>query len=154
MRWVVYVTYSLPDVATIVRGALPAASGSRASYSNGTWMLLCSMMCLTPLLLEVYSIVLLCTAPYRTAPYCTAVPAQLYEASRAAPDLLLDAATLTGTARVALGPDMPAAFTNDDATWGELAGAAAQEGEPLWRLPLYAPYKKVRALDSSIIAAS
>ncbi len=56
------------------------------------------------------------------------------------PDLLIDLATLTGAARVALGPDLPALFCDDDA----LAGLAEQHGrashDPLWRMPLWQPY--------------
>ena len=56
------------------------------------------------------------------------------------PDLLLDFATLTGAARVALGPDLPALFTPSDALAAELAAAAARVRDPLWRLPLWEPY--------------
>ena len=64
----------------------------------------------------------------------------LAEASDEAPDLLIDAATLTGAARVALGPDMPALFCNDDA-WAECLLAAGQaQHDPLWRLPLWKSY--------------
>ncbi len=62
------------------------------------------------------------------------------------PDLIIDFATLTGAARVALGPDLPALFANDD----ELAAAALKAGtavaDPLWRMPLWRPYRKM--LDS------
>ncbi|KAG2429943.1 hypothetical protein HYH02_013894 [Chlamydomonas schloesseri] len=64
------------------------------------------------------------------------------------PDLLIDAATLTGAARVALGADLPAVFANDDETWRALEAAAAATGDPVWRLPLHAPYRK--SLDSKI----
>ena len=64
------------------------------------------------------------------------------------PDLLIDYATLTGAARVALGPDLPATFAADDATWTALEKAAKQTDDPLWRLPLYAPY--VEGLKSDI----
>ncbi|MGL4542046.1 MAG: leucyl aminopeptidase family protein, partial [Polymorphobacter sp.] len=57
-----------------------------------------------------------------------------------APDLLLDFATLTGAARVALGPELPALFSHDDALAAELAAAGSATGDPLWRLPLWAPY--------------
>lgn len=66
----------------------------------------------------------------------------LAEADEEKPDLLIDFATLTGAARVALGPDLPALFTPDD----ELAAAIADHGfeqrDPVWRLPLWAPYGK------------
>ncbi|MBW3097777.1 leucyl aminopeptidase family protein [Pseudohoeflea coraliihabitans] len=57
------------------------------------------------------------------------------------PALVIDMATLTGAARVALGPELPPLFTDDDALAGELAGAAEAVGDPLWRMPLYPPYK-------------
>jgi leucyl aminopeptidase len=56
------------------------------------------------------------------------------------PALIVDFATLTGAARVALGPDLPAAFTDDEALAAELAGHAKAENDPLWRLPLWQPY--------------
>jgi leucyl aminopeptidase len=62
------------------------------------------------------------------------------EASDESPDLLLDAATLTGAARVALGPDIPALFTPDDGLAQGLARAALAESDPLWRLPLHEGY--------------
>lgn len=49
-------------------------------------------------------------------------------------------ATLTGAARVALGPDLPAMFTNDDAFAAEMVASAASVGDPVWRLPLWAGY--------------
>lgn len=64
----------------------------------------------------------------------------LAEASDEGPALLVDCATLTGAARVAVGPDLPAYFTNDDgwATALERAGAAVHD--PVWRLPLWDGY--------------
>jgi leucyl aminopeptidase len=56
------------------------------------------------------------------------------------PALIIDFATLTGAARVALGPHLPALFANDDALASELVAAGAQVGDPVWRLPLWAPY--------------
>lgn len=58
------------------------------------------------------------------------------------PNLLMDFATLTGAARVALGAELPATFTNDDDVWAELEQAASVTEDPLWRLPLWAPYDK------------
>jgi leucyl aminopeptidase len=72
----------------------------------------------------------------------------LTEASRDKPALLIDFATLTGAARVALGPELPALFSNDDAVADELARHAASEADPLWRLPLWQPYRK--RLDSRV----
>lgn len=64
------------------------------------------------------------------------------------PDLLIDFATLTGAARVALGPDIPALFTNDDHLADSLAASALATDDPLWRLPLWEPYADM--LSSSI----
>lgn len=55
--------------------------------------------------------------------------------------LLIDMATLTGAARVALGPDVPPFYTDDEALAGELAEAALRLADPLWRMPLYKPYE-------------
>jgi leucyl aminopeptidase len=60
----------------------------------------------------------------------------------------VDFATLTGAARVALGPDMPAFFTDDDGLAGELMSFAANENDPLWRLPLWRPYEAM--LESKV----
>ena len=59
-----------------------------------------------------------------------------------APDLLLDFATLTGAARVALGADLPATFTNRDDVWSALENSAATTQDPLWRMPLWPGYNK------------
>ena len=64
------------------------------------------------------------------------------------PELIADFATLTGAARVALGPDLPAFFTDDDALAGELMRHAAAENDPLWRLPLWRPYEAM--LESKV----
>ncbi len=64
------------------------------------------------------------------------------------PELLIDFATLTGAARVALGPELPALFCNDESLAGDLARHAAAEADPMWRLPLWAPYRK--RLDSKV----
>jgi len=56
------------------------------------------------------------------------------------PDLLVDMATLTGAARVALGPDLPPFFTDDDALAADLEKYARAENDPLWRMPLWRPY--------------
>jgi len=63
-------------------------------------------------------------------------------ASEEKPDLILDFATLTGAARVALGPDLPALFCNDDDLANDILKASEATADPLWRLPLYQPYKK------------
>lgn len=59
------------------------------------------------------------------------------------PELVIDFATLTGAARVALGPEIPPAFTNDDALWNALAIHSMKEADPLWRLPLWQPYMEM-----------
>jgi leucyl aminopeptidase len=56
------------------------------------------------------------------------------------PDLLIDLGTLTGAARVALGPDLPPFYTNDETLASDLATCAKQENDPLWRLPLWPAY--------------
>ncbi|TPQ41339.1 leucyl aminopeptidase [Bradyrhizobium guangdongense] len=56
------------------------------------------------------------------------------------PDLLIDLGTLTGAARVALGPDLPPFYTNDEALAADVARCAAGENDPLWRMPLWPPY--------------
>lgn len=58
------------------------------------------------------------------------------------PDVLIDMATLTGAARVALGPDLPPFFTDDEDLAAELAAASARVADPLWRMPLWSPYDK------------
>ncbi len=57
------------------------------------------------------------------------------------PALIIDFATLTGAARVALGPELPALFGNEDRVVHELARAAAAEHDPLWPMPLWAGYE-------------
>jgi leucyl aminopeptidase len=57
------------------------------------------------------------------------------------PDLLIDMATLTGAARVALGPDLPPFFTDDEELAHDIADAALETDDPLWRLPLFPGYE-------------
>ncbi|GGK25199.1 leucyl aminopeptidase family protein [Salinarimonas ramus] len=64
------------------------------------------------------------------------------------PDLLIDFATLTGAARVALGPDLPAVMTDDEALAADLARLSEAVHDPVWRLPFWKPYDKL--LDSKI----
>ena len=56
------------------------------------------------------------------------------------PDLLVDLGTLTGAARVALGPDLPPFYTNDETLAEDVAAHAKRENDPLWRMPLWPPY--------------
>ena len=64
------------------------------------------------------------------------------------PELLVDMGTLTGAARVALGPDLPPFYTDDEALAGDVAGHARAAHDPLWRLPLWRPYDTM--LDSKV----
>jgi leucyl aminopeptidase len=64
------------------------------------------------------------------------------------PDLLIDMGTLTGAARVALGPELPPFYTDDEALAAEVARHAAAENDPVWRLPLWPRYDSM--LDSKI----
>jgi leucyl aminopeptidase len=64
----------------------------------------------------------------------------LAEACEAEPALLVDYATLTGAARVALGPELPALFCNDDAWAEQLCRAGNESHDPVWRLPLWDGY--------------
>ena len=72
----------------------------------------------------------------------------LAEASTDKPELLVDMATLTGAARVALGPELAALFCNDETLARDLLDAAAAEEDPMWRMPLWRPYRKM--IDSKI----
>jgi leucyl aminopeptidase len=58
------------------------------------------------------------------------------------PDMLIDMGTLTGAARVALGPDLPPYYTNDEKLAEDVARFAKQENDPLWRMPLWPAYAK------------
>ena len=69
-------------------------------------------------------------------------------ADEEAPDLLIDMATLTGAARVALGPDLPPFYTNDEALAADLQETALRLADPLWRLPLWRGYAS--GLDSKV----
>lgn len=64
------------------------------------------------------------------------------------PELMIDCATLTGAARVALGADLPALFTPDDRLAADLLNAGTDAQDPLWRLPLHKPYRDI--IDSAI----
>ena len=59
------------------------------------------------------------------------------------PELIIDFATLTGAARIALGADLPALFANDDASAEQVLAAGRTTSDPLWRLPLWRPYRKM-----------
>ena len=72
----------------------------------------------------------------------------LAEACREKPELLLDFATLTGAARVAVGTGLAAVFANDDKLYDDLEKHGAAAADPVWRLPLYKPYRAL--LDSKV----
>ncbi|WP_290890166.1 leucyl aminopeptidase family protein, partial [Arenimonas sp.] len=61
-------------------------------------------------------------------------------AAESKPALLMDFATLTGAARIALGPDLPALFANDDVLANDYLAAGQRTRDPLWRMPLWRPY--------------
>ena len=69
-------------------------------------------------------------------------------ADEEAPEMILDFATLTGAARVALGPDLPPLYTDDEKLADDLVGAGNRVNDPVWRMPLWKPYAKL--LDSKI----
>lgn len=72
----------------------------------------------------------------------------LTEAVSEDPDLLIDITTLTGAARVALGTELPAVFSNNDELVNELIKEGEKQFDPMWRLPLFALYREY--LNSSI----
>ena len=72
----------------------------------------------------------------------------LAEADRETPELLIDFATLTGSARVALGTDLPALYARDDRDQTALMAAGAGEADPMWPMPLWAGYEEM--LESKI----
>lgn len=75
----------------------------------------------------------------------------LAEADTEKPELLIDFATLTGAARVALGTDIPACFTPDDALAEAVLKQSASTHDPLWRMPLWEGYREMLDTDSADI---
>jgi leucyl aminopeptidase len=71
----------------------------------------------------------------------------LARAVEAQPELILDFATLTGAARVALGPDLPALFANDDSLATALLDGGTAVSDPVWRMPLWSDYDEMFASD-------
>ena len=69
-------------------------------------------------------------------------------ADEEAPDLVLDFATLTGAARVALGPDLPPVYTDDETLAADITAAGTAVNDPVWRMPLWKPYAKL--LESKV----
>jgi leucyl aminopeptidase len=78
----------------------------------------------------------------------------LTRAGEADPQLIIDFATLTGAARVALGPDLPAFFANNDELARESADAATAVLDPVWRMPLWDPYDEMLKSDVADMANS
>jgi leucyl aminopeptidase len=72
----------------------------------------------------------------------------LTEAVSEKPDLLIDIATLTGAARIALGTDLPALFCNHDELANEVIQHASQTADPMWHMPLFGAYRD--SLNSTI----
>ncbi len=64
----------------------------------------------------------------------------LHLADEEKPDLLIDMATLTGAARVAVGPDLAPFYTDDDGLASDLAAAGTRQNDPVWRMPFWMPY--------------
>jgi len=74
------------------------------------------------------------------------------EGDKHRPELILDFATLTGAARIALGPDLPALFANRDDLLENLEAAARQVEDPLWRMPLWDGYDDMLKSDTADLA--
>jgi leucyl aminopeptidase len=72
----------------------------------------------------------------------------LFEGASEKPTMMVDCATLTGAARVALGTDLPALFCNDDTLAGDLVATGQEVTDPMWRMPLFKGYR--RLLDSKV----
>jgi len=71
----------------------------------------------------------------------------LTKAAEGEPELVIDFATLTGAARVALGPDLPALFVNDDTLAASIESSGRQVEDPVWRMPLWKPYDEMLKSD-------
>lgn len=71
----------------------------------------------------------------------------LAKAAEDTPELIIDFATLTGAARVALGPDLPALFSNDEPLAADIATASAAVQDPTWRMPLWDRYDEMLKSD-------
>lgn len=71
----------------------------------------------------------------------------LTRAAEQKPGLIVDFATLTGAARVALGPDLPALFANDEDLAAQMLASGSEVADPLWRMPLWQPYEEMLSSD-------
>ena len=78
----------------------------------------------------------------------------LTKAAESEPELIIDFATLTGAARIALGPDLPAMFTNDEILAADLIAAAKTAHDPVWRMPLWDDYDEMLKSDIADLANS
>ena len=81
----------------------------------------------------------------------------LAEGASEKPTMMIDCATLTGAARVSLGPDLPALFCNDDTLADGLIATGLEVTDPMWRMPLYKPYRSMfvsKVADINNVAAS
>ena len=78
----------------------------------------------------------------------------LTKAAESDPELMIDFATLTGAARVALGPDLPAMFANDEPLAADLIAASSAAHDPLWRMPLWDDYDDMLKSDLADLANS
>jgi leucyl aminopeptidase len=76
----------------------------------------------------------------------------LTRAAEDKPELMIDFATLTGAARIALGPDLPALFASDEALAADAQAASGDVDDPLWRMPLWEPYGEMLKSDIADIA--
>ncbi|MFL6760841.1 leucyl aminopeptidase family protein [Sphingomonas sp.] len=78
----------------------------------------------------------------------------LTRAAEDKPELMVDFATLTGAARIALGPELPALFASDDALAADAEAASRDVDDPLWRMPLWEPYGEMLKSDIADVANS
>jgi len=78
----------------------------------------------------------------------------LTKAAEAKPELIIDFATLTGAARIALGPDLPAFFASQDELARDALSASGKAEDPLWRMPLWEPYDEMLKSDIADMANS
>jgi leucyl aminopeptidase len=76
----------------------------------------------------------------------------LTKAGESKPELIIDFATLTGAARAALGPDLPALFSNDDELANHLASSGTDVADPIWRMPLWDAYDEMLKSDIADLA--
>ena len=76
------------------------------------------------------------------------------KAAEASPELIIDFATLTGAARTALGPDLPAMFANDHDLAGAISTASVRNDDPVWRMPLWRGYNDMLKSDVADTANS